>query len=71
MSYLDDKDHDWSLDTTLPVPTMGDMVDELANRELMEEELRIIFQGFIGLVERHPHIPFTRCLHTSMIWYFG
>lgn len=78
MSYLDDADHDWSLDpgALTPDPIAGfpdwlDLMDELFHRKPPVEAMELIFKGYFGLRERHPDAPPVQCLETSMIWYYG
>lgn len=70
MSYLDDADHDWALDTS-KTPSLIRLLAELGARNLATEDWRIILRGYAGLKARHPYASDEQCLHTSMVWYFG
>jgi hypothetical protein len=71
-SYLDDPEHDWSIDPTAGDGTsLNSLMNELCSRLTEEEELQIIFRGYAGLKMRYPEASDPECLQTSMIWYYG
>lgn len=80
MTYLDDPDHDWSIDpasTTSNLDleqTITDLLDRIADdtrsRQSRDMALRLIISGALEL-SRRTDAPLAQCLDTSMIWYYG
>lgn len=72
MTYLDDEDHEWSID---PGATrrLDFLLLELSTRSNREANfnLDMIARGYLGLRERLPDATPAQCLDTAMIWYYG
>lgn len=81
MTYLDDPDHDWSIDPSSEVNDLDldQVISDLKHRLACpcltctlgnEMALELILKGALELARR-TDAPLARCLDTSMIWYYG
>lgn len=80
MTYLDDPDHDWSIDPAASIgdldldQVISDLFDRLNSSTFptphRQTEFSLILKGALELSRRSP-APLAQCLETSMIWYYG
>jgi hypothetical protein len=70
MSYLDDPDHDWSLDPEASTNTLLEDIIHLSEHG-DSDSIALVLQGYFGLKQRHPEAGDDECFGTSMVWYFG
>lgn len=70
MSYLDDPDHDWSLDPASVDNSLLEDVIHLAENAT-SEEVELVLRGYRGLKQRYPDATDQECFGTAMIWLYG
>jgi hypothetical protein len=72
VSYLDDPDHAWTLDSTTTSSEVDaeQILADLYQRDLSPEDLALVYRGAQGLWERGQGTA-IQCLDTSIVWLFG
>lgn len=73
MTYLDDADHDWSIDPAARDYSASEVVEMLVTSPDLKDPatLALIMRGARELHERRPAESALDCLATSLVWYFG